>query len=141
VVREFTDLVAWQLCHELKCEVFEFTSHDPALRDFRFRDDIRTSSASSPANISEGFKRYRPAEFARFLEFALGSLGETANHLIHAHDRKDLDARLSSRLANLARAATRATTNLLLAKRRQVEQERCRRSPRARAGPRRKRPG
>jgi hypothetical protein len=58
-VRDFRDLVAWQLSHELKCEVLAFTDTGPAARDFRYRDDIRSSSASAPSNISEGFGRFR----------------------------------------------------------------------------------
>src|SRR5687767_3368138 len=76
-VREFRDLVAWQLAHELKCEVFAFTATGPAVRDFRYRDDIRGSSASAAANISEGFGRFGPREFARFLSIAKASLQET----------------------------------------------------------------
>jgi four helix bundle protein len=39
------------------------------------------SSRSGPANLAEGFWRYRPRENARFVRIALGSLGETVNHL------------------------------------------------------------
>ncbi len=49
-----------------------------------FCDQIRRSSASAPANIAEGFRRYKPRDFARYLRIALGSLGETQNHLQHA---------------------------------------------------------
>jgi len=69
-VRDFRDLVCWQLSYELKCEVFAFTAIGPASRDFKYRDQIRDSSAAAPRNITEGFGRYRPREFARFLEFA-----------------------------------------------------------------------
>src|SRR5262245_22508630 len=119
-VRDFQDLVCWRLAHELKLEVLAFTDTGPASRDFKFRDQIRESSASAPANIAEGFGRYRPAEFARFLEFARGSLCETRDHLIDARDRKYIDDRLFSRLSNLARQALRATTNLMLQQKRQA---------------------
>lgn len=124
MVRDFRDLVAWQLSETLKCEVLAFTADGPAARDFRFRDDIRASSASAPANIAEGFGRFRPRPFAQFLGYAKASLVETQNHLVDARDRKYIDAKLFSRLLNLAEAAERATTNLLLAKLRQAEQER-----------------
>ena len=119
-IRDFRDLVAWQLSYELKCEVFAFTANPPASKDFKYRDQIRDSSASAPRNTAEGFGRYRPAEFARFLEFARGSLVETQNHLIDGRDRGYLGAALYSRLFNLARGAHKATTNLLLSKQRQV---------------------
>ena len=122
-VLDFRDLVAWQLAEELKCEVLTFTSTGPAARDFRFRDDIRASSASAPANIAEGFGRFKPRQFAQFLGIAKGSLQETENHLIDAYDRRYIDPTLFSRLWNLAKAAERATTNLLRAKLRQAEAE------------------
>jgi four helix bundle protein len=87
VARDFRDLVAWQLSYQLKCEVFAFTETGPAPKDFKYRDQIRDAGASAPRNISEGFGRFRPLEFARFLEFARASLMETQNHLIDGRDR------------------------------------------------------
>jgi four helix bundle protein len=119
-VRDFRDLVCWRLSYELKCEVVAFTSTGPAARDFKYRDQIVNSSASAPRNIAEGFGRFRPTEFARFLEYACASLDETRNHLIDGHDRGYLTSALYTRLSNLTRAARKATTNLMLAKKRQA---------------------
>ncbi len=120
VARHFQDLLAWQLSYELKCEVVAFTATGPASKDFKYRDQIQDSSASAPRNISEGFGRFRPGEFARFLEFARGSLMETQNHLIDGRDRGYLDVALYSRLLHLSRAALRITTALLREKQRQA---------------------
>ena len=120
VARRFQDLLAWQLSYELKCEVVAFTATGPAAKDFRYRDQIRASSASAPSNISEGFGRFRPGDFARFLEFARGSLMETQNHLIDGRDRGYLDVALYSRLLHLCRAAIKTTTALLREKQRQA---------------------
>jgi four helix bundle protein len=117
--------VAWQLSYELKCDVVAFTAIGPASRDVKYCDQIRSASASASANIAEGFGRYRPREFARFLEFARGSLMETQNHVLDGRDRGYLDAALHARVSNLTRAALKATTNLLRAKQRQgAEQSR-----------------
>ena len=40
------------------------------------------------ANIAEGFWHYRPRENARHVRIALGSLGETVNHLHDAFTEK-----------------------------------------------------
>jgi four helix bundle protein len=93
----------------------------PASKDFKYRDQIRDSSSSAPSNIAEGFGRFRPGDFARFLEFAVASLKETQNHLIDGRDRGYLANPLYSRLHNLARAALKTTTNLMLAKKRDAE--------------------
>jgi four helix bundle protein len=55
-VRDFRDLVCWQLSYELKCEVFAFIANGPASRDFKYRDQIHDSSAAAPRNIAEGFR-------------------------------------------------------------------------------------
>jgi four helix bundle protein len=126
-VRDFRDLVAWQLADALRCEVITLTSDGPAARDFRFCDDIRASAGSAPSNIAEGFGRFRPLVFAQFLGYAKASLDETQDHLIDAKDRTYIDAQLFSRLWNLAKAAERTTTNLMPSKLRQGGEERQRR--------------
>ena len=131
-VRDFRDLVCWQLSDELKCEVFAFTAIEPASRDFKYRDQIRDPSAAAPRNIAEGFGRYRPREFARFLEFARASLMETQSSLVDGRDSGYLSLTLYSRLANLARAALKTTTNLMLSKQQQANASGRKRVPRAR---------
>jgi four helix bundle protein len=129
-VRDFQELVCWQLSYELKCEVLAFIENGPASKDFEYRDQLKDSASSAPRNIAEGFGRFRPGDFARFLEIARASLIETRNHLIDGRDRGYLANPLYSRLQNLARAASNATTKLMLTKKR--EDERLKRSPRPR---------
>jgi four helix bundle protein len=119
-VSDFRDLVCWQLSRTLKREALAFTATGQAAKDFKYCDQIRASSASAPANISEGFGRFTPKEFARFLGYARASLLETQNHLIDGLDRGYLDEALYNRLFNLATAALTATTNLMLSKLRQA---------------------
>jgi four helix bundle protein len=120
MARDFRQLLCWQLSHELKCEVLAFTAKPPVSSDHRFCDQIRDAAAGAPRNISEGFGRYRPGDFARFLEYARASLMETQNHLIDARDRGYVTDPLCSRLMNLASAALRTTTKLMIAKQRQA---------------------
>jgi four helix bundle protein len=123
-VRDFRELVCWQLSNALKDEVWRFTNTPPASRDFKYCDQIRDSAASAPRNISEGFGRYTPREFARFLGYARASLMETQNHLIDGQQRQYLQSNLYDRLYNLAGEAIRLTTNLMLAKQRQAGRKR-----------------
>src|SRR5262252_8285741 len=97
-VRDFRELVCWRLSYELKCEVLAFIESRPAARDFKYRDQIKDSSASAPRNVAEGFGRFRPGDFARFLEIAVASLKETQNHLVDGRDRGYLANPLYSRL-------------------------------------------
>ena len=108
VVRDFRDLVCWRLSDESKCEVFAFTATGPASRDFKYRDQIQDSSAAAPRDISADFRRFRPREFARFLEFARASLMETQSSLID--DAIVVTSRRSG-LAPLQSCARRAHSN------------------------------
>jgi four helix bundle protein len=131
-VRDFKDLLCWQLANELKCEVVAFTATGPASRDFRFRDQIRDSAAAAARDIAEGFGRFRPREFARFLEYARASLMETQTSLVDGRDRAYIPPALYHRLNNLARAALKTTTNLMLQKQQQAEADTRARKRRAR---------
>jgi four helix bundle protein len=82
------DLDAWRLATELKEWVFRIIARPHVKRHFKFCDDIGRSSRSAPANLSEGFWRYRPRDNAKFVRNALGSLGETQNHLRDAFVEK-----------------------------------------------------
>jgi four helix bundle protein len=88
VARRFEDLIVWQLAVRIRDRVYTLTETGAAARDFKFRDQIRDSASSVPSNISEGFLLYSPPQFARLLNIAKGSLGETQDHLLHGKGRK-----------------------------------------------------
>ena len=85
--KRFEDLEAWQLANELKIEVYSLIKDGPAAKDFEFRNQIRDSAASATKNIAEGFGRFRPKVFAKFMEYAVGSLMETQDSLKDGVDR------------------------------------------------------
>ncbi len=111
-VNRFEDLVAWQLASQLQSDVLAFTAHGSILRDSKFCDQIRESARLAPRNIAEGFGRYYPREFARFLRIATASLHETKNHLHHANDQGYLSNLEHERLVRLTLRAIKATTRL-----------------------------
>src|SRR5262249_42600953 len=80
-VRRVQDLVVWQLSREIERRVFAVTATSPAVGDRDYCLQIRKSSSSAARNIAEGFGRFRPREFARFVRIARGSLEETKDHL------------------------------------------------------------
>jgi four helix bundle protein len=129
-VSRYEDLIAWQLAHELQREIFVITATGPASKDFGFRDQIRDSSSSVARNIAEGFGRYRPAEFARFLDIARGSLTETHNSLRDGHDRGYFTAVDTERMQLLAGRAAKAITGLIRYLRTCVNRNASARSPR-----------
>jgi four helix bundle protein len=80
-MRRYQDFKAWQLAAELNMKVFEMTSKPPVCHDFKFRDNIRDAADSAQRNFPEGFGRFAPGDFARFLDHSRASLLETKNEL------------------------------------------------------------
>ena len=111
--KRYEELTCWQLSYELQQAVFAITESGPAGRDVRFRDQIRESARSATRNIAEGFGRFAPAEFRRFLRIARGSLTETHNHLREGRDRGYIPAARHEELSRLAARASGATTRLM----------------------------
>ena len=114
VARHYRDLVCWQLANELKLEVYAFTAKPSVAKDFKYCNQVRDSARGAPRTIAEGFGRYRPPEFARYLEFARASLTETHNHLVDGLDLGYLTAADCDSMCRLADRAAGATTRLLL---------------------------
>ena len=56
-IERFEDLVIWREARELCKVIFKITEKEPFCRDFRFRDQIRSSSGSIMDNLAEGFER------------------------------------------------------------------------------------
>jgi four helix bundle protein len=112
VARTYRELVCWQLASDVKRRVYELTAKPSVAADFDFCKQIRGSARGAPRTIAEGFGRFRPADFARYLEFARASLIETQNHLDDALDAKYVTADEHAQLWKLADRALRATTKL-----------------------------
>jgi four helix bundle protein len=82
-VRKAEDFAAWQLAEAFKSEVFALLKGSPeAMRDRRFRYQLKDSASGPPKHITEGFARFSPLDFCRFLDYAMGSLRE-AERWIH----------------------------------------------------------
>jgi four helix bundle protein len=89
--RRIHDLTVWRVASELAGAVFVATCAAPFEKDWKFRDQLRSAAVAIPANIAEGFGRFRPAEFARFLLIARASALELESHLAEAVRRRWLD--------------------------------------------------
>lgn len=77
-----------------------------------FCEQITSAVASAPADIAEGFGRRSDSEFARFLDFARGSLNECRNHIGDARDRNYIDEVERAALNVLASRAVGAVAGL-----------------------------
>ena len=71
--RDVRDLDAYKLCEELMLAIESATASTPARRSARFCEQINDAALDAASDISEGFARYYPAEFACFLDYALSA--------------------------------------------------------------------
>jgi four helix bundle protein len=107
------DLRSWQVARVFKLEIYDLISRPPICLDQRLSDQLRESAASVPSNISEGFGRFDPADFARFVKIARASLLECKNHLIDAVDRGHVKVNDTARGLELLEATLNETGGLL----------------------------
>lgn len=82
----FEDLEIWQDARELCKMIRKLSMREPFNHDFRFRDQINSSSGSIMDNIAEGFERGGKKEFIQFLSISKGSCGETRSQAYRAFD-------------------------------------------------------
>ena len=84
--RSIEEVPVWRKAHELTLHVYKVTVKFPQSELYGLISQLRRSSASIPANITEGFYRNSTKELLQFLYTARGSCGETRYHLTLAKD-------------------------------------------------------
>jgi four helix bundle protein len=112
-VRRYDELIAWQLADAFKTEVFTLVKHSPSAgTDYRYRSQLMESSSAVSKDIAEGFLRYSAGDFARFLAFALGSLGEADRRLADGVELGHFTGEQCAEAFRFARRASVAITRL-----------------------------
>jgi four helix bundle protein len=85
-LQDFQKLNVWHKAHQLTLSVYAATRKYPKEELFGLTSQTRRAAASIPANIAEGCGRDGGADFARFLQIAVGSASELEYHLLLARD-------------------------------------------------------
>lgn len=81
-IRSFRELKVWQKGMDVAMQVFELTRRFPAEERYALTDQMRRSSRSVPANISEAWRKRRyPAASVSRLNDAEGEAAETQTHV------------------------------------------------------------
>ena len=82
LAKDVTDLEVYRLAFDLQQRVFKISKNFPAEERYSLTDQIRRSSRSVGANISEAWKKRRyPAHFVSKLTDADGEQSETCHWL------------------------------------------------------------
>jgi len=91
-MREFQSLEFWKRSHSLTLKIYELTAlHFPKEELFGLTSQMRRAASSIPTNIAEGCGRKTKADFAHFIQMAIGSASEIEYELILAKDLKYID--------------------------------------------------
>ena len=122
VVRRYQDLIAWQLAERFKLEVYGLVLGSAgAQRDLRFTSQILEAARGVPSDITEGFLRCSPGDFARFLDYAIASLGEAEQRLNDGIQLKYFAAEACAEAFRLARRCLTASVRLKQSQKRYLQ--------------------
>ena len=90
-MKDFRQLAVWEKAHQLALGVYRTTVNFPAHERYGLTSQLNRAALSIPTNIAEGCGRGTDADFARFLQIALGSASEVEYLLLFARDLQLID--------------------------------------------------
>ena len=99
--------------HGLTLRVYELTSQFPREELYGLTSQIRRACASISTNIAEGCGRESSADFARFLQIAMGSASETEYLILLARDLKYINTSQYLELTDAIVRVKKMLTSLL----------------------------
>jgi four helix bundle protein len=85
-MQNYKDLKVWEKPHQFTLKVYEETKRFPKEELYSLTNQLRRAASSIPANIAEGCGKNSQAEFAHFLNIAMGSANEAEYFLILSRD-------------------------------------------------------
>ena len=112
-MKDFRELKVWEKGHHLALAVYKVTAKFPRDELYGLTSQIRRSCVSIPANIAEGCGKSGDAEFARFLQIAMGSASELEYHLLLSRDLNLLDTPSYENLAQETTEVKRMLASLI----------------------------
>ena len=110
--RSHKELIAWKRAYELKLGVYDLIRVGTITRDLDLKDQLQRSASAAPRLIAEGFGRYYPSDFSRYLKQANGELKETIESLDDGIDRRHFTKEQVLPLQRLALRSSKAANPL-----------------------------
>ena len=87
-MRNFRNYDIWKNGLDIADRVYSLTDGFPKYETYGLADQLRRASVSIASNIAEGSSRISEIEFARYLEYSIGSCFEVETQLEIARRRK-----------------------------------------------------
>jgi four helix bundle protein len=108
----FEKLDVWRRSIELAAQVYDISGRFPTDEKFGLTSQMRRAAVSISSNIAEGSPRSSRADFARFVELAVGSLYELVSQAFIARQRGFLDEEAFGRLYSFSEELIRMLSGL-----------------------------
>jgi four helix bundle protein len=108
----FEKLDVWRRSIELAAQVYDISGRFPTDEKFGLTSQMRRAAVSISSNIAEGSPRSSRADFARFVELAVGSLYELVSQAFIARQRGGLDEEAFGRLYSFSEELIRMLSGL-----------------------------
>jgi four helix bundle protein len=99
-MQDYKELKVWETAHKFTLSVYEAGKAFPKDELYSLTYQLRRAASSIPANMAEGPGKNTQAEFAHFLNIALGSANESEYFLILSKDLNFLNQDRFSELYN-----------------------------------------
>lgn len=112
-MKDFRELKVWEKAHGLSLAVYKHTANFPKDELYGLTSQIRRACMSIPTNIAEGCGRGSDADFAHFLQIAMGSACETEYQLLLSRDLGYLSQENYSALQDCIEEVKRMISSLL----------------------------
>ena len=110
---DFHDIQVWQKAYDLTLKIYKSTESFPKHEIYGLTSQLRRAAMSIPCNIAEGCVKNSDADFARFLDIAIGSASEVECQLLLAHDLKYFETPKYQKLNNTIVEIKRMLTSFI----------------------------
>jgi four helix bundle protein len=103
-MKDFRNLKVWDKAHKLTLMIYAITVKFPKDEFYGLTNQIRRAATSIATNIAEGCGRGSDADFARFLQIAMGSASEVDDELLLAKDLGYIQPELHAEIGRQAQS-------------------------------------
>src|SRR5580765_3835783 len=111
--RHVEELEVYQLCDQVRLLMRPILERPVFNRDPDLRSQLRRASEGPCPHLTEGFSRFYPADNARFVRIALGSLKELMVHMERALAGRFVAQKEPDDVVRVATSAAKAATGYI----------------------------
>lgn len=113
MIKDFTNLIAWQAAFKLSIEIYKLTKLFPKDELFGITAQMRRAAVSAASNLAEGFARISIKEKIKFYYISQGSVTELQNQLMIAREIGYISPDVFAEIFQSSKSTTRLIAGLI----------------------------